>query len=76
MADDDPETLTTDQVQREMAERRRAAEADAPAEQRTHERRADKHAYLREKLRERSEADADAERQAVREQRAADDQDG
>jgi hypothetical protein len=57
VADEDPQTLSTDQVQRELAERRRAREAEEPAEQRTHERRADKHSYLREKLREQREAD-------------------
>ncbi|WP_028065380.1 hypothetical protein [Solirubrobacter soli] len=53
---EDPETreLQIDQVQRELAEREQAGDAESPAEQRAHERRADKHSYLREKLRERA----------------------
>jgi hypothetical protein len=52
----DPETqeLSTDQVQREAIERERARHAEQEPEERTHERRADKAAYLREKLDERA----------------------
>lgn len=55
----DPETqeLQVEQVQRELHERKRAQEADLPAEERTHERRADKHEYLREKLAERARSE-------------------
>ena len=55
----DPETdgLRVEQVRREIAERRRAEEAGEPAETRTHQRRADRSAYLREKLRERAESE-------------------
>jgi hypothetical protein len=57
MADPETEGLQVDQVKREIAERRRAEEAGEPAETRTHERRADRAAYLREKLRERAESE-------------------
>ena len=55
----DPETqeLQIEQVQRELQERKQAEEADLPTEERTHERRADKHEYLREKLAERAESE-------------------
>jgi hypothetical protein len=55
----DPETkeLQIDQVQRELHERKRAEEADLPTEERAHERRADKHGYLREKLGERARSE-------------------
>jgi hypothetical protein len=61
----DPETggLHVDQVRRELEERRRAAEADEPAETRTHERRAERSSYLREKLRERADSEDEADRQ-------------
>lgn len=52
MAHDEPttETLRIEQLQRELAERKRADEAASGAEERAAERRADKAAYLREKL--------------------------
>jgi hypothetical protein len=55
----DPETkeLQVEQVQRELHERKQAEEADLPTEERTHERRADKHSYLREKLAERAQSE-------------------
>jgi hypothetical protein len=42
-------------VQREIAERERAQEASTPAEERAAGRRADKAAYLREKLEEQAQ---------------------
>jgi hypothetical protein len=56
---DDRETheLRIEQEQRERAERRRAEESEGPAEERAHERRADKHAYLEEKLAEREKSE-------------------
>ena len=57
MSDPETEGLQVEQVKREIAERRRAEEAGEPAETRTHERRADRAAYLREKLRERAESE-------------------
>jgi hypothetical protein len=38
-------------------ERRRADESDEPADERAHQRRADKHAYLEEKLAEREKSE-------------------
>jgi hypothetical protein len=60
---EDPETreLKIEQVQRELAEREQAGDAESPAEQRTHERRADKHSYLREKLAERGRSEEENE---------------
>lgn len=54
MPDDEPttETLRLEQVRREQAELKRARDADRPAEERAAGRRADKAAYLREKLEE------------------------
>ena len=56
---DNPSTeeLRAVQAEREEAERERAAEAADPREERTHERRADRHAYLREKLDERARSE-------------------
>jgi hypothetical protein len=57
MADPKTEELQVETVQREVAERRQAKEADEPAETRTHQRRAERQAYLKEKLRERAESE-------------------
>ena len=62
MADPQTEELQVEQVQRELAERRQAAEAGLPAETRAHQRRADRHAYLKEKLRERAESEEESAR--------------
>jgi hypothetical protein len=52
MRDDDPttETLRLQQLQREQVERGRAEQAPTDAEEHAAQRRADKAAYLREKL--------------------------
>ena len=52
--DDMPTTqeLRLDQIQREREEHERERKAELPAEERAAERRADKAAYLREKLEE------------------------
>jgi hypothetical protein len=57
MADPETKELQLEQVQRQLAERKQADEADLPTEERTHERRADKHEYLREKLAERARSE-------------------
>ena len=57
MADPETRELQVEQVQRELAERKHAEEAGLPTEERTHERRADKHSYLREKLSERARSE-------------------
>jgi hypothetical protein len=56
---EDPETkeLRIEEIHRESAERERAQEADDPTEEHTHVRRAEKHAYLREKLEERARSE-------------------
>lgn len=55
--EDDTAELSVEQVKREREERAAARDADLPAEERAHERRADKAAYLREKLAERAESE-------------------
>lgn len=50
------EELQALQAEREEAEREQARHADTPAEEQTHERRADKAAYLQEKLAEQAES--------------------
>jgi hypothetical protein len=57
MPDPETEELQIEQVQRELHERKRADAAGEPSEERSHERRADKHAYLREKLAERARSE-------------------
>jgi len=61
-AKDEPDTgeLRKAQGKRETAERELAAEADDPAEERQHARRADKASYLEEKLAERERSEDDA----------------
>lgn len=58
----DPETqeMRLDQLRRERDERERAGEADEPTEEHTHERRADRAAYLRKKLDERARSEDEA----------------
>lgn len=57
MRDDEPttETLRLEQLRREEDERRRAEQAATEEEERAADRRADKAAYLREKLDEQAE---------------------
>ena len=57
MDDDHPttEALRIEQLQRELSERERADQAATENEERTADRRADKAAYLREKLDEQAE---------------------
>ena len=50
------EELKAIQAERESTEREQAREADTPAEEQAHERRAEKAAYLREKLAEQAES--------------------
>ena len=54
---DSTEELERAQAERERAERDQAAAADEEPETRTHERRADKAAYLRDKLEERKRSE-------------------
>ena len=56
---EEPETkeMRIEQDLRERSEREQAQDADLPTEEHTHERRAEKHAYLREKLAERARSE-------------------
>lgn len=63
MSDDDEPTtgeLKVEQLKRELAERDAAEAASDPTETGTWQRRADKSAYLREKLEQREKAEQDA----------------
>jgi len=55
----DPETqeLRLEQIRREREEREQAGDASEAAEEKTHERRAEQAAYLREKLGDRAESE-------------------
>jgi hypothetical protein len=60
MGDPITEELHVDQLDRESAEKERAKQADEPAERETHDRRAERAAYLREKLGERAASEEEA----------------
>jgi hypothetical protein len=53
----DTKELRIQESDAERAEREQARAAELPTEEHTHERRADKHAYLREKLEERARSE-------------------
>jgi hypothetical protein len=57
MPDPKTEELQLEQLRREREERERAGEASEPAEERAHERRADRAAYLKDKLDERARSE-------------------
>ena len=57
MADPKTEELQVEQVQRELAEREQARDAPEAAEERTHDRRADRAAYLKKKLEQRAKSE-------------------
>jgi hypothetical protein len=57
MADPETEELRIEQLARERDERARARAADEPADEHAHARRAERAAYLREKLAERAESE-------------------
>ena len=61
MAEPETEELRVEQVQREFRERASARDSEAPAEKHAHERRAERAAYLREKLGERAESEEQLE---------------
>ena len=63
-ADDDTGELRLEQAKREREERDAVRDADLPAEARAHARRADKAAYLRDKLAERAESEERVEDEA------------
>ena len=57
MPDPETEELRLEQIKRERAEREQSKTAGEPAEEHTHDRRADRAAYLKEKLDERAESE-------------------
>jgi hypothetical protein len=61
MPDPKTEELQLEQLQRERAERDQAGDAPEPEEEKTHERRADRAAYLRDKLAERARSEDEAD---------------
>ena len=61
MPDPKTEELRVAEVAREREERHRARESEQANEERAHARRADKHAYLKEKLAERARAEEEAD---------------
>jgi hypothetical protein len=60
MADPKTEELRIEQIERERAEREHEGASSEPAEERTHRRRADRAAYLKEKLDERAKSEEEA----------------
>jgi hypothetical protein len=60
MGDPITEELHVEQLDRESAERKQAEQSAEPADRETHERRADRAAYLREKLGERAASEEEA----------------
>jgi hypothetical protein len=60
MGDPITEELHIEQLDRESVERERAHKAPEPAERKTHARRAERAAYLREKLGERAASEEEA----------------
>ena len=64
MGDDDTQELIGEQDQLRRAEEAQARRSDLEAEERAHERRADKAAYLEEKLEERAESEERVEDEA------------
>ena len=57
MPDPKTEELHVTEIAREREERAQAREAELPDDEHAHARRADKHAYLRDKLAERARAE-------------------
>jgi hypothetical protein len=57
MADPKTEELRLEQIQRERSEREQAGESSESAEEKAHTRRAERAAYLKEKLDERAKSE-------------------
>jgi hypothetical protein len=60
MADPKTEELRLEQIERERSEREQAGESSEPAEEQTHQRRADRAAYLKAKLDERARSEEES----------------
>ncbi|HEX5620905.1 MAG TPA: hypothetical protein VFX51_20960 [Solirubrobacteraceae bacterium] len=63
MGDPETEELKVEQVQKELAARKRADDAGDSREEHTEERRAERAAYLKEKLEERAKSEDDVRRE-------------
>jgi hypothetical protein len=63
MGDPETEELRVEQVQKEIAARKRADDAGDPREEHTEERRADRAAYLKKKLEERAKSEDEVRRE-------------
>jgi hypothetical protein len=61
VADPKTEELRVEQIQRERAEREQAGDASEPADERAHDRRADRAAFLKKKLDERAKSEEETE---------------
>jgi hypothetical protein len=61
MPDPKTEELQVAEIAREREERDQAQDAEQPHEERAHQRRAEKHAYLKDKLAERARAEDEAD---------------
>ena len=57
MPDPKTEEMRLEQLQKERAERSQAEDSNEPAEEKTHDRRADRAAYLKDKLDERARSE-------------------
>jgi hypothetical protein len=57
MPDPKTEEMRLEQIERERSEREHARDASEPAEEKMHDRRAERAAYLREKLDERARSE-------------------
>ena len=64
MGDPKTDELRREQLRRARDERDRARDADQPADERAHGRRAERAAYLKEKLDERAESEERVDRDA------------
>jgi hypothetical protein len=60
MPDPKTEEMRLEQIKRERAERDHARDAGEPADEKAHDRQAERAAYLREKLDERAKSEDDA----------------
>jgi hypothetical protein len=63
MGDPETEELRVEQVQKEIAARKRAEDAGDAREEQTEERRAERAAYLKDKLEERAESEDEVRRE-------------
>jgi hypothetical protein len=63
MGDPETEELRVEQVQKELAARKRAEQAGDPREEHTEERRAERAAYLKEKLGDRAKSEEELRRE-------------